>query len=100
MTRRSAATRRPRPILLVRCTRTEPFFTLCLLGGSRRTSSRRRSLFMRRLVPGIIATVAVTGLALPLAAPAHAATTLKFARFYADQPGADTPYTTTKLNRE
>lgn len=55
---------------------------------------------MRRLVPGIIATAAVTGLALPLAAPAQAATTLKFARFYADQPGADTPYTTTKLNRE
>lgn len=36
----------------------------------------------------------------PLAAPAQAATTLKFARFYADQPGSDTPYTTTRLNRE
>jgi hypothetical protein len=55
---------------------------------------------MRRLAPVIVATVAATGMALPLAAPAHAATTLKFARFYADQPGADTPYTTTRLNRE
>lgn len=37
---------------------------------------------------------------LPLAAPADAASTLKFARFYADQPGSDTPYTQTRLNRE
>ena len=55
---------------------------------------------MRRLVPAVIATAAATGLALPVATPAHAAGTLKFARFYADQPGADTPYTTTRLNRE
>lgn len=40
-------------------------------------------------------------MAVPLAAPAHAATQpLKFARFYADQPGSDTPYTTTRLNSE
>jgi hypothetical protein len=47
-----------------------------------------------------IASIAI-GMTVPLAAPAHAATrTLKFARFYADQPGGDTPYTTTRLNRE
>jgi len=55
---------------------------------------------MRRTPAVILTTVVATGMALPLAAPAHAATTLKFARFYADQPGADTPYTTTRLNRE
>ncbi|RNI22271.1 lamin tail domain-containing protein [Flexivirga caeni] len=45
-------------------------------------------------------TVLAAGMALPFAAPAHAATTLKFAKFYFDQPGADTPYTQTRLNRE
>ncbi|TWP38318.1 lamin tail domain-containing protein [Leekyejoonella antrihumi] len=36
-----------------------------------------------------------------MALPADAATpTLKFGRFYADQPGPDMPYTTTRLNRE
>lgn len=55
---------------------------------------------MRRAPSVIIAAAIATGMTLPLAAPAHAATTLKFARFYADQPGADTPYTTARLNRE
>lgn len=55
---------------------------------------------MRRLATVLAASAVATGMALPLAAPAHAATTVKFARFYADQPGADTPYTTTRLNRE
>lgn len=55
---------------------------------------------MRRLASLLVVTAVSTGMAVPLAAPAHAATTLKFARFYADQPGSDTPYTTTRLNRE
>ncbi|MFC6703714.1 lamin tail domain-containing protein [Flexivirga alba] len=55
---------------------------------------------MRRLAPTVVAVSVAVGLTVPLAAPAHAATTLKFARFYADQPGSDTPYTTTRLNRE
>ncbi|WP_446665154.1 lamin tail domain-containing protein [Flexivirga sp. B27] len=55
---------------------------------------------MRRLAPTLVAVSVAVGMSVPLAAPAHAATTLKFARFYADQPGSDTPYTQTKLNRE
>lgn len=55
---------------------------------------------MRRVVPVLAAVSVAVGMTLPLAAPADAATTLKFARFYADQPGSDTPYTTTRLNRE
>lgn len=55
---------------------------------------------MRRVVPVLTAVSLAVGMTVPLAAPAHAAGTLKFARFYADQPGSDTPYTTTRLNRE
>lgn len=55
---------------------------------------------MRRVVPTLAAVSVAIGMTLPLAAPAHAATSLKFARFYADQPGSDIPYTTTRLNRE
>lgn len=55
---------------------------------------------MRPVATVLAASAIAVGMTVPLAAPAHAATTLKFARFYADQPGADTPYTTTRLNRE
>ncbi|HWC23463.1 MAG TPA: lamin tail domain-containing protein [Flexivirga sp.] len=55
---------------------------------------------MRPVVPVLAAASLAIGMTLPLAAPADAATTLKFARFYADQPGADMPYTNTRLNNE
>ncbi|MGN6414127.1 lamin tail domain-containing protein [Flexivirga sp.] len=55
---------------------------------------------MRRLPHVLAATCVAAGMTLSLAAPANAAPTLKFARFYADQPGSDTPSTTTRLNRE
>lgn len=55
---------------------------------------------MRRLLSTFaIASVAV-GMTAVVAIPAEAATSLRFGRFYADQPGRDTPYTTTRLNRE
>ena len=56
---------------------------------------------MRRSTHVLAVAAIAIGMTAPVAAPAHAATKpLKFGRFYADQPGKDTPYTTTRLNRE
>ena len=56
---------------------------------------------MRRTSQTLAIAVLATGLTGALVLPAEAATPpVRFAKFYADQPGSDLPYTNTRLNRE